>query len=79
MFLAFSTRYATTQDLLGRDEMALTSACHLTKAKTIKTDYSRKLVRREASLKHFKLSSGKFFSSLVNEQEHSEFQKDTQL
>lgn len=38
MFLAFSARYAATQDLLGRREMALMRACDLTQAKTIKTE-----------------------------------------
>jgi len=42
-------------------------------------DYSRKLVTREALLKHYKLSSGEAFSSLVNKQERRELQKDTRL
>lgn len=49
--------------------MALARPCHLTQAKTIKTDYSRKLVRREASFKHTRLPFGEVFSSLVNKQE----------
>lgn len=41
-------------------------------AKTIKTDYSRNLARREAPLKYSKLSSGEALRSLVNKQECNE-------
>lgn len=58
MFLVFSARYATTYN---------STAYHLTQDKTVKTDYSRKLVRRESSFKHSKRLSSEAFSLLVNQ------------